>query len=61
MKFLREEKIALLAFTISVLIISAIFYFAVEFSPKVDTVAPECEVGCPIYAPCQPGCVKKRK
>ena len=58
MKFLREEKMALLAFIASILIIAAIFYFAYEFSPKIKTAEDNCEVGCPVHAPCHPECKK---
>ena len=58
MKFLREEKVAVLAFIVSVLIISAILYFAFEFSPKIETPEDNCEIGCPGPAPCHPDCKK---
>ena len=58
MKFLREEKVAVLAFIVSVLIISTILYFAFEFAPKIETPEDNCEIGCPVHAPCHPDCKK---
>ena len=56
MKFLIEEKIAVLAFMVSVLVISVILYFAFEFAPKMKTPEDNCEIGCPVHAPCHPDC-----
>ena len=60
MKFLKEEKIVLLLFIAVLAIVVGLVYFTINLAPKIKTVVDSCEVGCPIYAPCHPDCVKAK-
>ena len=60
MKFLKEEKMVLLLFLAAIAMGVGLVYFTTTFAPKTTTAVDKCEVGCPIYAPCHPECVKSK-
>ena len=61
MKILKEEWLAVVAFIVAMLIICGIFYFAYTQAPKANSPEDNCEIGCPIHAPCHPSCAKKKE
>jgi|ETNvirenome_6_85_1030632.scaffolds.fasta_scaffold260295_2 hypothetical protein len=58
MRFLKEELKMALVFILMVVAIGSFIYLLTTISPQKTSPEDECELGCPIHAPCPEGCEK---